>query len=268
MTCPLLFSIAVFALASVSRAADASAYFSITPEEVLETRYKLGAYERGVLSLEDLNEKAGENGCRKLMVYYLSYASAVPTKCKLPISRALVYFDMNAEAARLAADYAKVYSNDWHAWAILGTAYSAMNHLQEAVSAYTNAARLGYKDCYAVLAARAVDAGQLDLARDMVPELLKLQRDSATSESYRLDLTGALVLFSLAAEREDVFVKAVEGADPKAVLSRTDLKEVIERGCQKFKSKEIERISEQLRRASREVGSSVKEETERSKNEK
>jgi hypothetical protein len=243
-------------------------HFSITEDETAQVKRWLDAYEEKALGFEDLTVgRLGEDGCRKLVAYYLSFASSVPPGSKLPISSAFASFDMNAQAARLASDYVTVYSNDWRGWRVLGRAHrdlanleeavtgqSDMKNLKEAVNAYTHAVKLGDKDSCAILAALAIDAGQLDLVRNMVPDLLKLQRDGATSKRCWIQLTGVLVLYSVRTERQDLFVKALEGGDPKTILSQKDLKEHVERGCRKFKGKDIEKISEGLRRATLQGG--------------
>jgi hypothetical protein len=246
----LLISASVLVLTTAAYAAGAGS-LTITEAEAAEVKLRLEAYEKGVLSLEDLND-----GTQKLVAYYLAYASSVPTKAKLPLSCAFGRYDLHAAATRLAADYVSVYSNDWRGWRVLGFAHTQMDNVKAAIAAYTNAVRLGDKDSCGMLAANAIDDHQLELVNGLVPDMLKLQHDSTTSKLYWMELTGVLVLYSVKADREDVFLKAMEGADLEAILSRKELKGYVERACKKFKSEEAQRIAEKLRRASSGKGGS------------
>ena len=147
----ILTILAIFNLAGVLLAVDLQ-YFSITTNQAAEVKQTLDAYEKGKLTLQDLNENAGTEGCRKLVGYYLLHTNEITVKARLPIARSLDGFKLFSEATNLGAQYVAVFSNDWHGWRLLGAAYNSLNLSNESIRAYSNAIKLGDKDSYASLA--------------------------------------------------------------------------------------------------------------------
>ncbi|MBI3848713.1 MAG: hypothetical protein HY298_00270 [Verrucomicrobia bacterium] len=237
---------AALGLAGVLYATDITAP-SLTEKETVDVRQKLEAFEKGKITVEDLTDKA-EWG-RKIIAYYLSHTNDVTAKMKLPISRSLAAFEKYPEAAKLAADYVQVYSNDWRGWNILGGANGFMENFDQAVRAFTNAVRLGCESCYAPLAFYAMHVDRLDIVQDLVPHLLVLKRSKDTREIRPLDIVTALALYSLKANQQDIFVKALDGVGVKDILSRDDLKRLVTDGCKKFKAKEVEKLCQELEKA-------------------
>ncbi|HKI69447.1 MAG TPA: hypothetical protein VKA67_07660, partial [Verrucomicrobiae bacterium] len=136
-------------------------HFSLTTNAVTEVKQKMGAYEKGNLSLMELTENSAWND--KLLAYYQEHTNEVPERWKMPISRCFAGLGKYPEAARLAADYVQVYSNDWHGWKILGGAYVFMGRYKEALAALTNSMRLGDEGSYAPVAMVALHLDRLDI---------------------------------------------------------------------------------------------------------
>jgi hypothetical protein len=135
--------------AEAYKKALAAGYFTITTNEEADIKRKLDAYIHGKLPIEDLNEKAGQEGNRELMGYYILHANDIPTKAKLPISRCFTFAGIYPEAAFLAGEYVNIYTNDSRAWDDLGFDYLYMDALghtnisDNLISALSNAVRLG-----------------------------------------------------------------------------------------------------------------------------
>jgi hypothetical protein len=81
---PILLILAIFSLANVLRAVDLK-YFSSTTDQVTEVKQILDAYENGKLTLQDINENAGPEGCRKLIGYNLLHTSRAAIYAELRI---------------------------------------------------------------------------------------------------------------------------------------------------------------------------------------
>ena len=109
----ILIILAIFNPASVLPAVDLQ-FFSITTNQAAEAKQTLDAYENGRLTLQDLYENAGTEGCRKLVGYYLLHTNEITAKARLPIGRSLAGFNLFSEATNLGAQYVTVFSNDWH----------------------------------------------------------------------------------------------------------------------------------------------------------
>lgn len=123
-----------------------------------------------------------------------------------------------------------------------------MHLFDQAVSAYTNAARLGDEDIYAALGAAALAADRLDILQDtVVPRLFDLKEDAARfSLKKRLEMRMILAGYSLRADKQDIFIKALDGVDFQDVLNRDDLKQLVTAGCERFKGEDIDKIRQKL----------------------
>jgi len=227
--------------------ADDAAPTALTTNETVEVRQKLQAFEKGKITLEELTEKGGAEWGMKLIAYYVSHTNDVTVKMKLPISRSFAAFEKYSDAAKVAADYVQVYSNDWHGWKILGVANFSVGNLDQALEACTNAVRLGDDGSYGPLAFVALQLDRLDIMRDIVPRLLVLKRSKPTREINPLDIVAALMLYSLKAEKKEIFVEALDEVDIKDILSRDDLKQLVVDGCKKFRAREVEKLCRELR---------------------
>lgn len=222
---------------------------SITDKESTEVRRALESFDKGTLSLD----KAAPNSpewCRKEIAYYFSHTNDVSAKMKLPISRCFVALDNYPEAAKLAAEYVNVYSNDWRGWSMLGGCKFAMQSYNEAVAAMTNAVRLGDEKNYTGLGMAALKADRMDVLKEIVvPHLLILKRSKPTQGIDPLDVAMVLALYSVKADEQDIFTKALDGVSANQIISRADLKQLVVAGCEKFKGKDIDEIRQELEAA-------------------
>lgn len=233
--------------APILRASDLESK-TITEREATDVRQKLQEFEKGNISLDEASGISMPDGGSKIVVYYLLHTNDVSIKMKLPISRCFAMQGDYTEAAKLAQEYINVYSNDWHGWKVVAAAKLMMQSYGEAVSAYTNAIRLGDEEDYVGLGGAAWAADRLDILRDMVvPRLLIFKDDSKRfSERQRLDMRKILIVYSLRSDKRDIFIKALDGVKVEDILSRSDLKNVVASGCERFKAKETEKICRSL----------------------
>jgi hypothetical protein len=224
--------------------ADNTADLSLTPNEKTEIGQKLEAYENGKLTLDDLTTNA--DLAQKVMAYYLSHTNDVTSKMKLPISRCFAGARRYSDAARLATEYVDIYSNDWRGWRIVGGSDFEIGSFNAAIGAYTNAVRLGDDGSYATLGLAALRMERLDIFRTIIPRLFILKQSKRTGEVNPLDMVMLLAGYSLRVNQQDLFIKALDGVDAKRILSRDDLKQLVETGCERFKGKEIDKIRAEM----------------------
>ena len=239
---------AFFNLAGVLLAVDLQ-YFSITTNQAAEVKQTLDAFEIGRLTLQDLNENAGTEGCRKLVGYYLLHTNEITVKAKLPIARCLDGFKLFSEATNLGAQYATVFSNDWHGWRLLGAAYNSLRLSNESIHAYGNAIKLGDKDSCVFLAKVALGYNRLDLVKDMLPQLFSLKDNPQTPETNKLSLISTLIFYSVRARQKDIFIKTLEGEDLKEILQNWMVKNNVRTGCKVFKGEDIDKIRQAVEAA-------------------
>jgi hypothetical protein len=240
----LAITFAMFGLLSILLAAAVD--FPLTTNEETEVGQKLEAYESGKLTLDELTLNGGEESRRELIGYYQLHSNHVTLKMKLPVSRCFAAFNRYEEAAKLSAEYVRVYSKDWRGWKILGGANFLMGDVNAAIGALTNSARLGDDGSYAALGLAALNAERLDVFRDIISHLLILKRSKSTSEVNPLDIVMLLVGYSLRVNQQDLFIKALDGVDAKQILSRDDLKQLVTTGCERFKGKDVDRIRQEI----------------------
>ena len=223
---------------------------SLTSHETTEVQRRLEAFEHGKTTLENITDNP--EWTLQFIAYYSSRTNDVTTKMKLPISRSFAVWSKYPEAANLAQDYINVYSNDWRGWRVLGGAKLVMGSYNEAISALTNAARLGDEANYVGLGMAALAANRLDVLDSIVvPHLLILKNDGARfSKKERLEMRGVLVAYALQANKEEIFVKAIEDVDVNDIVSQEQLKAKVVRGCEQFKSKDLDKICQQIKAAS------------------
>ena len=250
MKLSILIILATFGLVSALWAED-TAVISLTTNEQAEIKQSLSAFERGEIGLDEASGLP--NSCDKVVSYYVLHTNDVSVKMKLPISRSFAMSEQYSEAAKLAQEYINVYSNDWHGWRVLGGANMAMQLYDQAVSAYTNAVRLGDEEDYAALGAAAWAADRLDVLQDtVVPRLLVSKDDTARfSKEKRLEMRMILAGYSLRVDKQDIFTEALDGVDFQDVLHRDDLKQLVIVGCERFKGKDIDNIRRKLEAASK-----------------
>jgi hypothetical protein len=239
---------AIFNLASVLLAVDLQ-YFSITTNQAAEVKQTLDAFENGKLTLQDLNENAGTEGCRKLVGYYLLHTNEITAKATLPIGRSFAGFNLFPEATNLGAQYVTIFSNDWHGWRLLGAAYNSLNLSNESIRAYSNAMKLGDNDSYASLAQVALKNNRLDLVKDMLPQLFSLKDNPQTSEKNKLNLITILIFYSVRTHQKDIFIKTLEGEDVKQILQNWMVKNNVRAGCKVFKGDDIDKIRQAVEAA-------------------
>jgi tetratricopeptide (TPR) repeat protein len=237
--------VAIFGLASVLLA-DGAITVSLTTKEQAEVKQKLEAFVTGKIGLDEASGLP--DSCDKVVGYYVLHTNDVSVKMKLPICRSFAMLGKYPEAAKLAQEYVNVYSNDWHGWRVLGGANMAMQLYDQAVSAYTNAARLGDEDIYATLGAAAWAADRLDILQNtVVPRLLVSKEDVARfSAKKRLEMRMILAGYALRVDNQDIFIKAFDGADFQEVLNRDDLKQLVTAGCERFKGEDIDKIRQKF----------------------
>lgn len=193
--------------------------------------------------------KEKETGLQ-IIRYYLENSNSITTKMKLPVSRCFAAVGKFPEAATLAEQYVGTYSNDWHGWRILSSASGLLSDFDKAVSAGTNAVRLGDKVSAIAVSFYALKLDQLDVVQSLLPELLGIMEANTTNTEDRKDATGALLAYAVRAKREDIFLRVLKGVKVEEIISRDDdLKVVLQAGCRQFKSKEAEEFCEKFRLA-------------------
>ena len=245
-----LTTLAIFNLANVLFAVDLQ-YFSITTNQAAEAKQTLDAFEKGKLTLQDLAENAGTEGCRKLVGYYLLHTNEISVKARLPIGRSFAGFNLFSEATNLGAQYVTVYSNDWHGWRLLGAAYNSLNLSNESLHAYGNAIKLGDETSYAPLAQVALKNNRPDLVQEIVPQLFSLKDNPQTPPTTKLNVITILTFYSVKVRQKDVFIKTLEGEDMKQILQNWMVKNNIRAGCKVFKGEDIDKILQAVAVASK-----------------
>jgi tetratricopeptide (TPR) repeat protein len=229
--------------------ADDLQFFSITTNQATEVKQKFDALERGTVSVENLYENAGKEGCREFVGYYLLHTNELSLQAKLLVARCYSAFGLYPQSVKLTTEYVNVYSNDFHAWNLLGSSYLYLKSSDKAIEAYTNAVRLGDKLSYISLAGAAIQGNQWDVVQNIVHQLLSLKQSKNLSEDGELDLTVILLTYSIKMEQEDIFIKALNGVNAKQVSSRDDLKQVVTMGIQIFKGAAIDKIRQEMESA-------------------
>ncbi len=238
----------IFGLATITFAGDLQ-NFSITTNQTAEAKQKLEAFENGRISLEETAGTSWAESCQAIITFYLSHTNDVTVKMKLPVSRCFAALDKYPEAVSLAKDYLQVYSNDWRGWKILGAANFAIQNYDAAVRALTNSARLGDDGSYAPLALAALKTDRLDIVQGLVPHMLVLKWAKPTHEVVPLDIVMALTLYSLKADRQDIFVEALDGIHGNQIVSRNDLHQLVIANCKQFKGADIDKIRHEVESA-------------------
>jgi tetratricopeptide (TPR) repeat protein len=227
--------------------ADEQKSFLITTNQAADVKQKLEAFDKGEISLEEATEPGGEAWGHELVNYYVIHTNEVTIKMKLPISRCYAAMGKYSEAAKLAQEYVNVYSNDWHGWRILGGANYLLEDFKAAVNAYTNAVRLGDDGSYAKLAFAAMKSDQDDLVGNLVPQLLVLKNSVSKDKTVRpIEIEVALVLYSLRTNQKSIFIRAIEGVNPKDILAHDDFTFLVNQGCKQFKGTYIDKIRQEL----------------------
>jgi len=90
---------------------------------------------------------------------------------------------------------------------------------------------------------------RLNVVREIIPHLLILKNSKQASPYDQLSVVGVLMIYSLKADQQDVFVKALDGVSAKQILSRDDLPELVKTGCERFKGADIDKIRLELKSA-------------------
>ena len=220
---------------------------ALAPSDVVDVLKMLEEFEKGKISLSQLTDDPKDR--KAIIRYYLINTNILATKYKVVVGRCFALEERYEEAAGLARDYVRVYSNDWRGWRILGNSHFVLKSYGEAVAALTNAVILGDEECYAPLAAAAIAIGRLDLVKDIVPHLLILKKVDRTDQDDKLTILGVLTLYSLKAKERDVFLKGLEGFDAKNILTRRDVAKTVLLGCDEFGGQETQSICSKLREA-------------------
>jgi hypothetical protein len=184
-----------------------------------DAKQKLEAFEKGIMTLKELTERDGNAGRQELIDYYYAHTDEVSVQ---------------------------VYSNDWQGWKVLGTAHMFMGSNNAAVKELTLSAKLGDDYSYAPLAFSALRMDRIDIVSNLVQHLLVLKKQEPPPEAGQLDIITVLTIYSLRADQRDVFVKTLEGVTAKQIFSRDDLPELVKKGCERFKGKEIDKIREEM----------------------
>ena len=220
----------------------------LTKAESADVQKKLEAFEKGTVQLFEISDS--EEDWRKTIAYFRSNTNAVSLKSKLVVSRCFALAGQFPQAASLAEEYVKVYSNDFRGWRILGGASCETKSYPQAVWAYTNAVMLGAEDCYVPLTAAALKAQRFDIIKDIVPHLLILKEASRTEQDDKLSIVLVLTVYSLNTDQSDVFFKAVEGFEAKDILARDDVAKAVSIGCKRFGgSKDVDALCSKIKQA-------------------
>jgi tetratricopeptide (TPR) repeat protein len=229
--------------------ADEPESFSITTNQAMQMQRRLNAYEKGQINIHDLNENASEEENRELIGFYLLHTNELSLKDKLAVGRSYSYFRMFPEAIQLTAEYLNVYSNDFHAWNVLGSCYMGSKSFDKAIDAYTNSVRLGDKMSYISLVGAALLGGRWEIVQGAIPKLLELKKSDHLSQDDEHNMLVILLSYSIKFEQEDIFVKALDGVSSEQISSEQDSKWLVTSGCQLFKGKKIDGIRKKLEAA-------------------
>jgi hypothetical protein len=221
----------------------------LSETESQEVREKLGAFDMGNITLDSLTTNT--DGAMKLIEYYLSPTNGVTTKMKLPISKSFAIWGQYPQAAELAQDYVKVYSNDWRGWRVLGGSEVMMKNYDVATKALLKAEQFGDEKNDLALGIAALAVNRLDiLEKVVVPHLLVQIYDGAKfPEKQRIQMRGCLIAYALKTDKEDIFIKAVVGVDLSKISEWSELKDQIALGCRVFKGPDIDTIRQELNAA-------------------
>ena len=219
----------------------------LTTNEQSEVRQTLEDFQNGKITLDAITVGRDEAWGRKLLEYFVTHTNDVTIKMKLPIARVFGAFDGYPQAAILAQEYVGVYLNDWHGWRILGSANFFMTNFSVALSAYTNAVRLGDDISYPALGASALKTDRLDIVSNMIPRFLALKSSNMlTNRNQALQLATVLVIYSLRTEQQNIFTNALANFEPKEILAHDDLTFLVKEGCKEFQGKDIEKVRQEL----------------------
>ena len=237
-------------------------HFAISTNEDLAVKKKLDGYEQGELTIDDLNENAGEEGNRELIGYYFLHPDDISTKAKYPISRSFRFASAYPEAATLAQTYVNVYPDDSHAWSDLGYDYSILFELgdintdDQITSCYDNAVRLGDTNSIVPLALSALVFNHMDVANRVIPELLMLHQAGKLPNEDKPAVASILLTYAITANREDIFIETLNSEDLKEILRQGDVIEEIKTGFKMFKGEEIKKIRKKVKKAQSEIAES------------
>jgi tetratricopeptide (TPR) repeat protein len=220
-------------------------------QEILQVKQKLEAFDLGDITYESLTGNSDSN--LMLTEYYFSLppTNSVTTKMKLPLSHSLAVWGQYPQAVQLAQDYVNVYSNDSRGWGILGGSKMMLKSYDDAIAAYTNAARLGddKNDLALGLAALAVDRMDV-LEKIVIPRLLEQMNEADEfPEKKRNQMRGCIIAYAIKLGKKEVFIQAVTGVDFSKLYQWPDLENVITLACKKFKGPDIDQIRKKLAEA-------------------
>jgi tetratricopeptide (TPR) repeat protein len=217
----------------------------LTESEVAGVKAKLDAYAQGTLSLESLTDN--QESSLQLIAYYLTHSNSVTAMMKLPISKSFFVWSKYPEAAVLAQEYVDVNSNDWHGWRVLGGAKLMMESYDEALTALTNAARLGDKENYASIGGAALQTDRLDVFQKVaLPHLLVSMKDPKVPENERIEMRQVLIAYALKADKADIFLKSIEKLNTTDLARYAGLRNLVRIGCDRFESPEVEKLCKAL----------------------
>jgi hypothetical protein len=215
-----------------------------TPSDLKQVRTKLEAYSAGKLTLDEVSN-GGEEWCKKVIIYHLNYSNEVSLKMKLPIAKCYALGGIFTNATQLTIEYMRVYTNDARGWDLLFATKCALGSFEEGFAAGTNAIHLGCDKNLVAIAGVALKLKRLDaLEGTLVPRLFLLKDENKTSPDDRRETINMLVVYSLQADKKDVFIRALEGVDSATILADPRFKRNVEIGCKLFDSKETEKIRE------------------------
>ena len=210
-----------------------------------EVQEKLEAYSKGKLTLEQASD--GEEWGAKVIAYYLTHSNAVTAKMKLPIARCYAKFSSYTNAATLVSEYLHTYTNDARAWDLLAGSKYMLRSFEDGFAAGTNALRLGCEKNITATAGVALQLNRLDVFESMIaPRLLVLKDAKETLRDDKREILIVLVLYSLQANKKDVFTKALQGVDAEMILAEPKLKRYVELGCDRFGAAGTEQICNKI----------------------
>lgn len=149
----------------------------------------------------------------------------------------------------LAEEYANVYSNDMDGLEILGYSYVGLNDTNKAIQVYSRAVKLGDNDSYEPLAGLAVTSGRLDIVQELLPKLMALKDDRQTPKTGKLHLISILLVYSMKADKKEIFIKTLDGENMKEMLQDDVVKLNLTTGCEFFEGQDIDKIRQEMEAA-------------------
>lgn len=220
----------------------------LSDKELNQTKQRLQAYERGLLTFEEISGAQNITNLpviTNIVFFYQNHSNEVTLKMLLPVSRCYMIMGKSSEAGALATKYLNVFSNDCRAWDILYASKAYEGSYDKAFEIGTNALALGCEKNLITLGMIALQTGHSDTVEKLVPRLLALKNKEADPPTKR-EMLSLLTCYSVITTNKQLFISALQGEKAKDLRPNRDLQSWVKKGCELFKAKETEQICKEL----------------------